>query len=588
MRFRLVRYFVLTSLGMFVLVAAALVFFQRQQADLVRNVQAEESVFFSDVQASFAKQQEESAIRNLLGIHEAGNVNLTRLVGNTLWDQGLSDLLARGSEVPVEHCRPLEGAAKKACYSEVGGVIRAMPEFAVMNDKVFRSMKRTSVFKMKVFDMRGLTIYSSQHSQVGDDKINNAGFLSAREGTPASELTHRDTFSAFEGVVEDRDVISSYLPLYSQDGQTIVGIFEVYSDVTPFLARIKATQVETNQTAAANQQRIDESSAANQALIDGSVGKLIAVLLALLAALFVALFLIVRRADRLLLDHESERERTLQQLSQSEKMASLGQMVAGVAHQLNTPLAFSKSNVSMAIEGMNDLVTPVDVASKLANLVRDVDDEVVTLNISRARRRLSELSVSGKDVDDMRTMLNDVLGGIDQMNEMVTNLRDFTRLDREKTAEFDLNKGLHNVTYIARSVIPTTINVVEDFEGLPFMNCNPSQLNQVFLNLINNAAHAIGEEGTITVSSKVEEGGIVVRVSDTGGGISPDVMPRIFEPYFTTKPAGKGTGIGLSIAREIVENHGGTIDVEKTSSEGTTFIVRFPVESDHTVLDLAA
>ncbi|MCB1957561.1 MAG: HAMP domain-containing histidine kinase [Rhodocyclaceae bacterium] len=599
MRFPLVRYFVLTSLVAFLLVAAALVYFQRQQAELFHSVQAEEADFFNRVQSSFAKQQEESALRDLLAIHEGGNVNLTRLFANTLWDQGLSALLAKAGSIHVDHCRSMpdvqspEGKTvaspeKKTCFAELGAQIRALPEFAFLNDKVYRSMQRSSVFKIKVFDTRGVTIYSSEHSQVGDDKIANAGFLGAMVGKPTSELTHRDKFSAFEGQVENRDLISSYLPLYGQDGDSIIGVFEVYSDVTRFLARINETQAKIRATQAENQNEIGQASLASQSMIDGSVARLIGLLLGLLVLLFAVLYLFVRRADHMLRQNEAERERTLQQLAQSEKMASLGQMVAGVAHQLNTPLAFSKSNVTMAIEGMRDLAAPVDVAAKLASITRKVDDDVVALNVAGARRRLSNLNVKGKDVDDMCAMLGDVLGGIEQMSEMVTNLRDFTRLDRNKTAEFDLNKGLHNVAYIARSVIPTTIRIEEDLQGLPLLNCNASQLNQVFLNLINNAAQAIGETGTIRIRSNTEADGIVIRVSDDGKGIASDILPRIFEPYFTTKPAGQGTGIGLSIAREIVENHGGTIAVESTSPQGTTFIVKFKVDSQNTVLDMAA
>ena len=174
------------------------------------------------------------------------------------------------------------------------------------------------------------------------------------------------------------------------------------------------------------------------------------------------------------------------------------------------------------------------------------------------------------------------------MSEMVTNLRDFTRLDRNKTVDFDLNKGLRNVIYVARSVIPTTITIDERLEGMPILNCHASQLNQVFLNLINNAAQAIGQNGTITVASRVGADCIEIRVRDNGGGIPAAVLPHVFDAYFSTKPEGQGTGIGLSIAREIVENHGGTITVESTSDQGTTFLVKFPQATEHTAIDLAA
>ena len=599
MRFRLVRYFVLTSCVAILAVAAVLVYFQQQQADLFRSVQSEEAAFFGEVQTQFAKQQEESALKDLLAIHEGGNVNLTRLFANTLWDQGLSALLAKAGAIDVSHCRSIPDqqtadgktvapAEKKACFAEIGAMIRSLPEFAYLNDKVYRSMHRSSVFKIKVFDTRGVTIYSSEHAQVGDDKIANAGFLGAMVGKPTSELTHRDKFSAFEGQVENRDLISSYLPLYGQDGETIIGVFEVYSDVTRFLGRINQTQAATRAAQANNLQSIADASDRSQQRIDGSVDRLVALVLGLLALLFIVLFLIVRRADRLLRQHETERARNQQQLAQAEKMASLGQMVAGVAHQLNTPLAFSKSNVTMAMEGMRELSTPVDVAARLAEITRKTEDDVVTLNVAGARRRLSGLQLSGRDVDDMRTMLGDVLGGIEQMSEMVTNLRDFTRLDRNKTVDFDLNKSLRNVIYVARSVIPTTITIEERLDGMPIVNCHVSQLNQVFLNLINNAAQAIGQDGTITVTSRVGDAGIEIRVRDNGSGIPASVLPHIFDAYFSTKPEGQGTGIGLSIAREIVENHGGTIAVESTSEQGTTFLVKFPQATEHARIGLAA
>jgi signal transduction histidine kinase len=173
-------------------------------------------------------------------------------------------------------------------------------------------------------------------------------------------------------------------------------------------------------------------------------------------------------------------------------------------------------------------------------------------------------------------MLNDTLGGLEQMRELVENLRDFTRLDRAKTTSFDLNSGLKNVVYIARSVLPTRLKVVESYSPLPHIECNPSQLNHVFLNLINNAAQAIGEDGTITVRSAVDDRRIRIDVSDTGSGIPSDVLPHIFDNYYTTKPAGEGTGLGLPIANTIVTEHGGEIRVDSVVGKGTTFSVFLP------------
>ena len=227
-------------------------------------------------------------------------------------------------------------------------------------------------------------------------------------------------------------------------------------------------------------------------------------------------------------------------------MASLGQLVAGVAHQLNTPLAFSHNNVSLAIEAVKSFALP--------------------------------LRVPEKDADTVVQMLGDVLQGVGQMKELVDNLRDFTRLNRAKVVDADLNASLRTVVYVAKSAIPTRIGIVEEYGDLPPLECNPSQLNQVFLNLISNAAQAIAGAGQITVRSALERNHIRVDVIDTGSGIPPEALPHIFDSYFTTKAKGEGTGLGLPIARDIVRSHGGDISIASVPGAGTTFTVILPLE----------
>jgi len=180
-------------------------------------------------------------------------------------------------------------------------------------------------------------------------------------------------------------------------------------------------------------------------------------------------------------------------------------------------------------------------------------------------------------------MLGDVLNGLEQMRELVTNLLDFTRLDRCKVADADLNAAMKTVIYIARSSIPTRTTITEQLGDLPLLPCNPSLLNQVFLNLITNAAQAIPEEGQILVRTWQEAEEIGIEIADTGTGIPSDVLPRIFETFYTTKPRGVGTGLGLSIARDIIENHGGKITVDSQIGHGTTFRVKLPRQVPETV-----
>jgi len=590
MRFQLVRYFTLASLGMFVLMALALTWFERQQGDFFKLVQTEQGTFFKDVQDGFAKQQEEAARRDLLLIHESGNVNLTRLFANALWERDFAPFVAKAQSIDVEACRAMPDTQdkdgkkvvtpeKKACFAEAGEKIRAFREFKDLDAKVYDSMKKSTVFKIKVFDMRGITVYSSEHKQMGEDKVGNAGWKTAAlEGKPASELTHRDKFSAFEGVVENRDLISSYLPVHAPGTDQIVGVFEIYSDVTPFLEQIRQSAALTRRTAANNQAKVESVAAANQDQVEASSSQGLLIVLALLVILFGSLYAIVRRADRILEQQGKDREQTQQQLAQSEKMASLGQMVAGVAHQLNTPIAFSHNNVSMALDAVKNLELPLKVARLFSRMVKSAEGDRITLDVSHARQQVAAIGEDEGDVVMLTEMLGDTLNGIEQMRELVENLRDFTRLDRAKITAFDLNQGLRNVTYIAKSVIPTRVQVVENYSPLPAIECNPSQLNQVFLNLITNAAQAIPDEGTITISSTVDKKRIRVDVADTGGGIPEDVLPHIFDNFYTTKPAGEGTGLGLPIARTIVTEHGGEIKVASGTGKGTTFSVFLPLQ----------
>ncbi|MEO5660241.1 MAG: HAMP domain-containing sensor histidine kinase [Polaromonas sp.] len=572
------------------MVALALTYFERDQSKFFQGVQQKQNAFFKQVQGGFATQQDAAARRDLLTIHEAGNVNLTRLFANTLWERDFAPLVANAQAISIDPCRaiadikdPKDGkmkppSEKKACFEDVGKQIAAFTEFAELNGKVFDAMKKTSVFKIKVFDLRGITVYSSDHSQMGEDKINNAGWKAAVDGKPSSEMTFRGKFSAFEGVVENRDLIGSYLPVLAPGSDQIVGVFEVYSDVTPFLNQIKSTSAQIGKSSYDNQSSIEAIAADNQSKVEASGLTTLLIVLGLLVVLFAALYAIVRRADRILVQQENDREHVQQQLAQSEKMASLGQMVAGVAHQLNTPLAFSHSNVSMAIDVLNTYSTPLKVAGKLAKLVKNTDADSVSLNIATSRAQIEQIDEDSLDVTMPVEMLGDTLRGIEQMREMVENLRDFTRLDRSKTAEFDLNKGLHNVIYIARSVIPTHIEVLEEFGKLPKIECNASQLNQVFLNLINNAAQSIvTSQGKVTVRSSVEGNRIRINVTDTGTGIAPDVLPHIFDNYYTTKHASEGTGLGLPIARSIVQAHGGELTVSTELGKGSTFTVLLPV-----------
>ena len=542
----------------------------------------------SGLQNSFAEQQETISRRDLLAIHEAGNVTLTRLFANSLWEEYIAPYVAEVTQIPANHCIAMVDVEKdgkmsatpekKACFNQVGAEIQKNPGFELVNEKVFDATRGTSVFKIKVFDLRGITVYSSEHSQVGDSKIDNLGWQSAMKGVPASELTHRDTFSAFEGNVEDRDVISSYLPVYEPGTvDKLVGVFEIYSDVTPFLARINETSENIQAIADGNLQQVQTRASINQADIERSSTTMFIIILGLLLVLFLALFLIVRRADRIIKAQEDEKEKGQLQLAQSEKMASLGQMVAGVAHQLNTPIAFSHSNLTMIKESVQDYEPVTRMYTRIAEHFSKSGKDRITLSMNKNKDELIERAENLPEPGMITEMIDDTLNGLHQMGELVENLQNFTRLDRAKTAKFDVTNGLKNVVYIAKSVIPTGITINEVYADLPEVTCNPSQLNQVFLNVINNAAHALQGSGTINITTQQAGNNIEIKFEDDGVGIPPDVLPQIFDMYFTTKPEGEGTGMGLGIARTIAQEHGGDISVESTVNVGTVVTVTLPI-----------
>ena len=267
------------------------------------------------------------------------------------------------------------------------------------------------------------------------------------------------------------------------------------------------------------------------------------------------------------------------QLIQSEKMASLGQMVAGVAHEINTPLGYVKNNIEMMemfFEGNRDFIGActalADVLLSPHSTEQDLQEKLGALATLRQGR-------DAGDDEDIPRLFADTCFGIDQISELVQNLKNFSRLDRAAAADVDLNECLDSAVLLARNVLKNRVEVVRQYGALPRISCMPSQLNQVFLNLLTNAAQAIEGPGRILLKTEAEGDWLKVTVQDTGKGIPAEVLPRIFDPFFTTKPVGQGTGLGLSISYQIVQQHGGDIRVTSQPGKGTRFTVRLPLSA---------
>jgi len=252
-----------------------------------------------------------------------------------------------------------------------------------------------------------------------------------------------------------------------------------------------------------------------------------------------------------------ELKATQAQLVIQEKMASLGNLVAGVAHEINTPLG--------ALTANNDVM--VRTAEKLQKLLDEHLAAMPPPEARKARQLLGNLVALGN--------VNREAAG--RMNKIVTSLRSFARLDRAEQDRFDIHEGLDSTLTMMQSKLAGRIRVVKDYGEVPEILCYPARVNQAFMNVLTNAAEAIGGEGEIRIRTRAEGGFVTVEISDTGCGIPPEHLPKIFDPGFTTKGVRVGTGLGLSIVRRIIDEHQGRIDVESRPGKGTTVRLQFPL-----------
>ena len=257
------------------------------------------------------------------------------------------------------------------------------------------------------------------------------------------------------------------------------------------------------------------------------------------------------------------------QLLQSEKMASIGSLAAGVAHEINNPIGFVGSNMNSLCQYVADLLKIVDayvVASRDSSQLAQADSLAGALDLTFLR-------------EDIVVLLEECREGISRVRRIVQDLKDFSHVDHAQWVLADLHKGLDSTLNIVNNEIKYKATVRKSYGNLPVVLCIGSQLNQVFMNLLVNAAQAIEAHGVISIETESDDDWVRVRISDTGAGIAPENLKRIFDPFFTTKPVGKGTGLGLSLSYGIVKRHGGKIEVQSELGVGTTFTVCIPVQA---------
>jgi two-component system, NtrC family, sensor kinase len=261
-----------------------------------------------------------------------------------------------------------------------------------------------------------------------------------------------------------------------------------------------------------------------------------------------------------------------QQLLQSEKMASIGQLAAGVAHEINNPIAFVNSNLGTLKEYVDNLWQLIDTYAQVAEALQDRPD---LLEPVRSMRESLDVDFLRKD---LQSLMAESLDGVSRVRRIVQDLKDFSRVGEVERQPFDLHAGIDSTLNIVSHELKQRAEVIKEYGTIPTIEGVPAQLNQVFMNLLVNAAQAMDHYGVITIRTGCEGNWVWAEIADDGPGIKPEHLPRIFEPFFTTKPVGKGTGLGLSLSYGIVSQHGGRIEVDSTVGEGARFRVWLPIE----------
>lgn len=256
-------------------------------------------------------------------------------------------------------------------------------------------------------------------------------------------------------------------------------------------------------------------------------------------------------------------EQANSQLLQSEKLASIGQLAAGVAHEINNPIGYVFSNLKTLADYVRDLLEIVDAS-----------DRVTCLEELQALKKQLDYGFIREDV---RALISESEEGIERVKSIITSLKDFSHIDAEDFVAADLRRGLETTLNLVNNELKYKAEVIKEYGELPLIECLPSQINQVALNLLTNAAQAIDGRGHIILRTGCDTERAWFEVEDSGRGISAEHRERLFEPFFTTKPVGEGTGLGLALSWSIVQKHGGHIDVSSDPDHGSRFRVWLPI-----------
>jgi two-component system, NtrC family, sensor kinase len=408
--------------------------------------------------------------------------------------------------------------------------------------------------------------------------------LASAAGAPLAPARHGVAYAELE-------VQALKLP-HPQMGLALAGVKSAFAEKAALLARIRAGEPQFDQAwLVPTGPRLEQLSrvldrAYEDALLHNELYRVwllyySAFLLTVLAYLAYELYRANAGLERRVAERTGELSEAMEKLKQSElmlvqseKMSALGQMVAGLAHEVNTPLAYVKASLdAVRARAGESARLAEEIARLLELLAAEQADEARLAAQFETVKHLADTSKA----KDLGARLDDGLHGIERIAELVANLKNFSRLDRSKVAAYDLHEGVESTLRIARQQLGArTVN--KSLGNIPLVSCAPSQINQVLLNLLVNAAHATKEQGgVIGIRTQVrDDKWVAIDVADNGHGIAPEVLPKIFDPFFTTKEVGKGTGLGLSISYKIAQDHGGRLEVQSRPGAGTRFTLLLP------------
>jgi two-component system, NtrC family, sensor kinase len=265
-----------------------------------------------------------------------------------------------------------------------------------------------------------------------------------------------------------------------------------------------------------------------------------------------------------------------QQLVHSEKMSSLGQLVAGVAHEVNNP-------ATSVYAGIQALETNIEDLLEYTEKYRELSESIKNEDFEESKKLVQDMEDVSEDMEYLLDegipwSLKSMKEGATRIKDIIKNLKTFSRIDEAEIKHADINEGIQTTLALVHHELKNRVEVIEEYADLPFIECYASELNQVFMNILVNAAQAISGEGKIWITTSLEDDWVYIKFRDSGKGIPADILKDIFNPFFTTKPVGVGTGLGLSISYGIIEKHGGQISVLSEVGKGTEFTIKLPAK----------